>query len=339
MKKSHIYVIYTGGTIGMKKTEHGFAPVSGYLSEHIAKTSEFHHDDMPDFTLYEYNPLIDSSNATPEHWNSIAQHIQEQYETYDGFVILHGTDTMAYTASALSFIFENLSKPIIITGSQIPLSQLRSDGQTNFLNALYIAANHPINEVCLFFNNKLFRGNRTTKICADSFDAFSSPNYPILVESGIQIKHLNKAKTQKQKNTMVVHSISEQPIQILTIYPGIPLSLIQSALQQPTKALILMTYGSGNAPQDEAFIKELAKANEQEIIIINLSQCLQGRVNMDNYATGRSLLDAGVISGHDMTLESALTKLYFVLSLHTSHQEKVDLLTQSIRGELSQTNH
>lgn len=176
MQKKSIYVAYTGGTIGMQRSEHGYVPVSGHLQRQLALMPEFHRPEMPDFTIHEYHPLMDSSDMTPEDWQHIADDIRSHYEEYDGFVILHGTDTMAFTASALSFMLENLGKPVIVTGSQIPLAELRSDGQINLLNALYVAANYPINEVALFFNNRLFRGNRTTKAHADGFDAFASPN-------------------------------------------------------------------------------------------------------------------------------------------------------------------
>jgi len=179
--KKRIYVAYTGGTIGMKPSTQGYVPVKGHLTNAIMATPDFHRSEMPEFTINEYQPLIDSSNMSPRDWQYIAEDIKANYEDYDGFVVLHGTDTMAYTASALSFMFENLSKPVIVTGSQIPLSQLRSDGQVNVLNSLYIAANYPINEVALYFNNKLFRGNRSIKAYADGFDAFDSPNMPPLL--------------------------------------------------------------------------------------------------------------------------------------------------------------
>lgn len=184
MQKKSIYVAYTGGTIGMQRSEHGYIPVSGHLQRQLALMPEFHRPEMPDFTIHEYEPLMDSSDMTPEDWQHIADDIRAHYDEYDGFVILHGTDTMAFTASALSFMLEHLGKPVIVTGSQIPLAELRSDGQINLLNALYVAANYPINEVALFFNNRLYRGNRTTKAHADGFDAFASPNLAPLLEAG-----------------------------------------------------------------------------------------------------------------------------------------------------------
>ena len=183
MQKKSIYVAYTGGTIGMQRSENGYIPVSGHLQRQLALMPEFHRPEMPDFTIHEYEPLMDSSDMTPEDWQHIADDIKAHYDQYDGFVILHGTDTMAFTASALSFMLENLSKPVIVTGSQIPLAELRSDGQINLLNSLYVAANYPINEVSLFFNNRLYRGNRTTKAHADGFDAFASPNLQPLLEA------------------------------------------------------------------------------------------------------------------------------------------------------------
>ncbi len=191
MQKKSIYVAYTGGTIGMQRSEHGYIPVSGHLQQQLAQMPEFHRPEMPDFTIHEYAPLMDSSDMTPQDWQHIAEDIKAHYDEYDGFVILHGTDTMAFTASALSFMLENLSKPVIVTGSQIPLAELRSDGQINLLNSLYVAANYPISEVTLFFNNRLYRGNRTTKAHADGFDAFASPNLPPLLEAGIHIRRLN----------------------------------------------------------------------------------------------------------------------------------------------------
>ncbi len=199
MQKKSIYVAYTGGTIGMQRSENGYIPVSGHLQRQLALMPEFHRPEMPDFTIHEYEPLMDSSDMTPEDWQHIADDIKAHYDQYDGFVILHGTDTMAFTASALSFMLENLSKPVIVTGSQIPLAELRSDGQINLLNSLYVAANYPINEVTLFFNNRLYRGNRTTKAHADGFDAFASPNLQPLLEAGIHIPSSGHAARTKYR--------------------------------------------------------------------------------------------------------------------------------------------
>ena len=337
MKNKRIYVAYTGGTIGMKKSDQGYIPVDGHLTDSINALPEFHRDEMPDFTINEYQPLIDSSNMTPSDWQRIADDIKDHYDDYDGFVVLHGTDTMAFTSSALSFMFENLCKPIIVTGSQIPLSQLRSDGQVNVLNSLFIAANYPINEVGLFFNNKLYRGNRSIKAYADGFNAFDSPNMPALLEAGININVIagNVSPCVELEPTVIVRDIVPQPIGVVHLYPGISSDVIDNVIRQPVKALILRSYGVGNAPQDSALLACLAKAKAKEIIVINCSQCIKGTVNMSGYATGNALSQAGVISGHDMTLEATLTKLHYLLSQDLGYDEICRLMETNLRGELT----
>lgn len=280
MSRKSIYVAYTGGTIGMQHSQYGYIPVSGYLQQQLALMPEFHRPEMPHFTIHEYQPLMDSSDMTPDDWQHIADDICHHYDQYDGFVILHGTDTMAFTASALSFMLENLGKPVIVTGSQIPLAELRSDGQINLLNALYIAARYPVNEVSLFFNNRLYRGNRTTKVHADGFDAFDSPNLPPLLEAGIHIRRLTTPLSPDYDSQLRAHPITPQPIGVITIYPGISADVVSNFLRQPVKALILRSYGVGNAPQNRAFLQVLAEASQRGIIVINLTQCLSGKVNM-----------------------------------------------------------
>ncbi|WP_434937812.1 asparaginase [Shewanella sp. HL-SH8] len=335
MTKRAIYVAYTGGTIGMQKTANGFAPVSGFLTDCVQSMPEFYHEEMPSFVIQEYSPLIDSSNMAPTDWQLIANDIKANYEKYDGFVILHGTDTMAYTASALSFMLQGLSKPVIVTGSQIPLAQLRSDGQTNLLNSLYIAANYPIAEVCLFFNNKLFRGNRSTKAHADGFDAFASPNFPLLLEAGIKINIKEGKITQPTNSPLNVINIKPQPIGVVTLYPGISTQIFNNILQQPVKALIMLTFGVGNAPQDPLLLQALKQADERGIVLVNLTQCFQGKVNMRGYATGNSLAKAGVISGMDMTIEAALAKLHYLLSINLTREEIKKSMQMNLIGELS----
>lgn len=336
MQKKSIYVAYTGGTIGMQRSEHGYVPVSGHLQQQLATMPEFHRAEMPDFTIHEYQPLIDSSDMTPEDWQSIADDIQQNYDLYDGFVILHGTDTMAFTASALSFMLENLAKPVIVTGSQIPLAELRTDGQQNLLNSLFVAANYPINEVTLFFNNTLYRGNRTTKAHADGFSAFASPNLAPLLEAGIHIRRLNTPPAPGGSGDLIVHPITPQPIGVVTIYPGISAEVVRNFLRQPVKALILRSYGVGNAPQNAEFLQELKEASERGIVVVNLTQCMSGKVNMGGYATGNALAHAGVISGADLTVEATLTKLHYLLSQRLSSEEIRHLMQQNLRGELTQ---
>lgn len=319
----------------MQASEHGFKPVAGFLANSLKAMPEFHRSEMPNFTLHEYDTLIDSSDMHPGDWQKIADDIQQHYQQYDGFIILHGTDTMAYTASALSFMLKDLDKPVIITGSQIPLAQLRSDGQINLLNALYIAANFPIPEVTLFFNNQLLRGNRSRKVDADGFNAFASPNYPTLIEAGINIEVKAGQVNHSQGNTLTVNRITAQAIGVITLYPGISADVLRNTLLQPVKALILLSYGVGNAPQNAAILAQLEWAKEQGIIVLNCTQCLHGKVNMDGYVNGKVLEASGVISGQDMTPEAALAKLHYLLSLNLSEIELRQKLGENLRGELS----
>ncbi|XPF95089.1 asparaginase [Colwellia sp. RE-S-Sl-9] len=343
MMKKRIYIAYTGGTIGMKASENGYIPEKGHLTESILANVDFHREEMPEFTIHEYAPLIDSSNMSPSDWQYIADDIKSHYNDYDGFVVLHGTDTMAYTSSALSFMFENLSKPVIVTGSQIPLSQLRSDGQVNLLNSLYIAANYPIAEVGLYFNNKLYRGNRSIKAFADGFNAFDSPNLPPLLEAGINITliegKLAEGKLAQIDNADItplqLSNITPQPIGVVHLYPGISTDVLKNIIQQPVKALIIRSYGVGNAPQDKDLLDCIKKASDNGIIIVNCSQCIKGTVNMDGYATGNALSKCGVVGGVDMTLEATLTKLHYLLSKNLAPAEIRKLMQSNLRGELT----
>ncbi|CAL4044014.1 asparaginase [Buchnera aphidicola] len=335
MNKKFIYIAYTGGTIGMKKSKHGYIPISGYLQKQLSNMPDFHKSEIPNFIIHEYQPLIDSSNMTPIEWQIIANDIYINYKKYDGFIVLHGTDTMSYTASALSFLLENLQKPVIITGSQIPLSEIRSDGRQNLLNALIIAAHYPISEVTLLFNNKLYRGNRTTKANADGLNAFISPNFTPLIEIGIQIRYIFKPLITDIRKNFTRHYVTPQPIGVIIIYPGISAKVIHNFLLQPVKALILCSYGVGNAPQDRNFLNELRIACQHNIIIVNLTQCVSGRVNMKGYATGNSLADIGVVSGYDLTIEATLTKLHFLFSKNLSNKKIREIMQENIRGELT----
>ena len=320
----------------MQPSENGYIPVAGFLADTVKNMPEFHRPEMPEFVINEYDSLIDSSDMTPAHWMQIARDIKANYQQYDGFIILHGTDTMAYTASALSFIFEGLSKPVIVTGSQIPLAELRSDGQTNLLNALYVAANYPIPEVSLFFNNKLLRGNRSRKTDADGFNAFTSPNFPMLLEAGINIDILAGELAEPNNKAVQLKEIIPQPVGVITLYPGVSELVLRNTLKQPVKALILLSYGVGNAPQNAAVLKELKSAYDNQILVVNCTQCVHGRVNMQGYATGKALQDVGVVSGMDMTPEAALAKLHFLLSQNVDFEESRQLMSTDIRGELTE---
>lgn len=334
MTKKRIYIAYTGGTIGMKKSAQGYIPVAGYITDVVNSLPELFREEMPEFVINEYSPVIDSSNMSPNDWQNIADDIASVYDNFDGFVVLHGTDTMAYTASALSFMFDDLTKPVIVTGSQIPLSEIRSDGQANLLNALYLAAHYPIPEVSLFFNNHLYRGNRSTKADSTGFNAFASPNHDPLASAGIQIK-VDESLVNRSPALLPlkVHRIAEQPVGVITLYPGISHKVIANILSQPVNALIIQSYGVGNAPQNDKLISEIHSAHKREILIVNRTQCFRGQVNMDGYATGHVLKEAGVLSASDMTLEACLTKLHFVLSQDVSYQARRDLFVSNLKGE------
>ncbi|MDE3273862.1 asparaginase [Pseudoalteromonas sp. SSM20] len=335
MKRKKIYIAYTGGTIGMKKSSKGYIPAAGFLTQTVKSSAEFNREEMPLFDIHEYCPLIDSSDMSPMHWQLIADDIKEKYADYDGFVVLHGTDTMAYTASALSFMLENLTKPVIVTGSQIPLSQLRSDGQVNLLNAMYLAANYPIGEVSLYFNNQLYRGNRATKMHADGFAAFGSPNMSPLAKVGINIELVAGQLSPSLNNKLDVTKITPQQIAVLHLYPGISVDLIKSMMTDSLKALVLLSFGVGNAPQNPEMLELFSNATQSGLVIINLTQCIQGSVNMGGYATGNALLNAGVISGYDMTLEACLTKLHYLLSQNLESETVRHLMQDNLKGELT----
>ncbi|WP_054981266.1 asparaginase [Pseudoalteromonas sp. P1-9] len=335
MKRKKIYIAYTGGTIGMKKSSKGYIPAEGFLTQTVKASAEFNREEMPLFDIHEYCPLIDSSDMSPTHWQQIADDIKAKYAEYDGFVVLHGTDTMAYTASALSFMLENLTKPVIVTGSQIPLSQLRSDGQVNLLNAMYLAANYPIGEVSLYFNNQLYRGNRATKMHADGFAAFGSPNMSPLAKVGINIELVAGQLSPSLNNKLDVTTITPQQIAVLHLYPGISVDLIKSMMTDSLKALVLLSFGVGNAPQNPEMLELFSSATQAGLVIINLTQCIQGSVNMGGYATGNALLNAGVISGYDMTLEACLTKLHYLLSQNLEVETVRHLMQDNLKGELT----
>lgn len=335
IQQKSIYIIYTGGTIGMQRSQQGYVPSQGYLQQQLQQIPWLQRLEMPKFTIHEYQPLIDSSEMTPAIWQQMATDIQTHYSDYDGFIVIQGTDTMAFTASALSFMLKHLAKPVIVTGSQIPLSELRSDGQSNLVNALYLAAHYPVNEVTLFFDQKLFRGNRVTKVHADGFSAFTSPNFPPLLETGIHIRQLTLSQPLIPSGLLQIQKIHPQPIAIITLYPGLEMNLLHNLLSQPIKAVILRTYGVGNAPRNPSFLLALEQIIAQRIPVVNLTQCLSGRVDMQGYATGQSLASLGVISGTDMTLEATVAKLHYLLSQSLTLSQLSQAMSANLRGELT----
>ncbi|HEV7919872.1 MAG TPA: asparaginase [Thermoanaerobaculia bacterium] len=315
-RPKRVYIAYTGGTIGMKRTRDGYVPEPGFLQEQMRAMPELGHDSMPEFVIHEYDPLLDSSNMTPREWLKIARDIADHYRDFDGFIVLHGTDTMAYTASALPFLLQGLRKPVIITGSQIPLCEIRNDARENLITSLLIAATHDIPEVCLYFGGKLLRGCRAVKVSADGFAAFASPNFPPLGEVGIDIEvQWELVRKPEEKARLRVHELTSPVVSALRLFPGISPELIRNVLRPPLQGLVLEAYGVGNGPdKDEAFLAALREATARGVVIVDCTQCLEGRVNLGEYAAGAALARAGVISGYDMTAEAALAKLYYLFS-------------------------
>jgi L-asparaginase len=333
-----VYIAYTGGTIGMIRTARGYAPAAGHLDQLMKAMPEFHSGDMPAYSIHEYQPLLDSSNMRPRDWQKIAQDIYEHYDDYDGFVVLQGTDTMAYTASALPFMLPGLRKPVVLTGSQISLQEVRNDARENLITAMLIAANYRIPEVCLFFDDLLLRGCRSVKVDAEGFHAFDSPNYRPLGQAGIDIeinwKRVRRMPPEDVK--LILHQIREQMVATLRLHPGIPAHILENVLQPPIKGLVLEAYGVGNAPhQDEALMRALQDATRRGVVVLACSQCLKGCVDLADYETGIALADAGVLSGYDMTTEAALAKMTYLFSQYENLDKVKELMGENLVGELS----
>lgn len=342
-ERSAILLIYTGGTIGMKSDpkEQTLKPFDfSQILEEVPELRKFAYR-IDSFT---FSPLIDSSDIEPAHWIRMAEVIEERYDEYDGFVILHGTDTMAYSASALSFMIEGQTKPVIFTGSQLPIGTPRTDGKENLISAVEIAAakdslgHAVVPEVCICFDNILMRGNRASKVNSDNFRAFRSENYPPLAEAGINIRYntgiIRIPSDWNQKP--IFHKKLDTRVSILKLHPGITPQTVSDILcGKETKAVIIETYGSGNAPSKEWFLSLVRDAAEMGKILLNVTQCRAGGVNMDIYATGKSLKTAGVTNGYDSTTESALAKLFYLLGQFPDIEKVRKYLDLDLRGEIS----
>lgn len=336
MNRKHICLIYTGGTIGMSWTSQGYAPMPHFDSLLAAQLDNWG-ESLPRYTLHTYTTPIDSSNATPADWQKVAHDIAARYEDFDGFVVLHGTDTMAYTAAALSFMLQGLRKPVIVTGSQIPMNAARTDAVQNVVAALQLAAEDAINEVAIYFNQRLLRGNRATKVSTEHLQAFDSPNYPWLGEQCIAMKlQTQYLLPRADKERFELPDYRQTVVLPLRFVPGMPLSAVQAMLDLQPHAVILQCYGAGNAPdRDPALLDMFARASERGTVLVACSQSLRGSVTIGTYSAGSQMLAAGVIGARDMIFEAAFAKLHHLFALGHAPDEVRREFLRDLSGEVS----
>lgn len=331
-----ILVIYTGGTIGMVSTPSGYAPEKAAFHDLLDRIPELRAEGMPIWGIVDMDPLLDSSNITVREWNAIGALIADHYAEYDGFVVLHGTDTMAYTASALSFMLRGNSKPVILTGSQIPLCEIRNDARDNIITSLLIAASDRIHEVCLYFGGKLLRGNRAIKYSADDLIAFESPNYPALADVGIVIRYNEAVLLAPGRGRFSFQPLENIPIGVLKVFPGIQFDLFDSIMTERLKGIVIETFGAGNIPgHTDSLLPIIRKASENGTVIVVCSQCPHGTVSLGAYETSSALKEAGAVSGYDITTEAAVAKLYYLFSRGLSRDEIRVRMERSMRGEIT----
>ncbi|MDO5445883.1 MAG: asparaginase [Eubacteriales bacterium] len=331
---NRILIINTGGTIGMVKTENGYVPNQKEFHAHLNKMPELQEGKICEWDIVDMDPLLDSSNMTVEDWNKIGELISINYEGYAGFVILHGTDTMAYTASALSFMLENLGKPVIITGSQIPICEIRSDGKDNIIAAMMIASSGKINEVCIYFRGELLRGNRAIKYSADGFMAFKSPNSPILAEAGIAINYNEAMLLPKPTESFRFQKLKDIPIGVIKVFPGIQFELFNNIMTESLKGVVIETFGAGNIPSTaKSLLPIIEKAFRNGTVATVCTQCPQGTVLLGTYETSNALKKAGAVSGKDMTTEAAIAKMYYLFSKEYDVETICRLMETNLRGE------
>jgi len=330
-----VFVLHTGGTIGMVDTPEGSAPVAGALAPYLDSIVEGSRGELPPVDFVELDPLIDSANATPDTWCEIARILYAHREAYSGFVVLHGTDTMAYTSSALSFLLPGFGKPVVVTGSQIPIGRARSDGRQNLVGALQVAMRHDIPEVSLLFGEVLLRGNRATKIDASGLDAFESPRCPPLAEIGVDI-NVNAAVVRSPTCDAGLTVGRLGHVAAVQLFPGFSASILRNLCQPPLQGLILEAYGAGNGPSDDReFLAAIEAATAQGIVVVVVTQCVRGSVQPGAYATGSALMRAGAVPGFDMTAEAALTKLAVLLGQGDTAAAVSELMQQDLAGELT----